>query len=125
MFAGFTLIELIIVIAIIAILAYIAIARYGPLAERARETEAFSTLFDIVNAEKGYKWENGGSYTGTLTNLDIYDAVPVSPNFPTYGFVTTAPAYAYANRLNATGGRLSYRLFADNGTKEWKSGTYP
>ncbi len=122
-FGGFTLIELIIVIAIIAILAYIALTRYGPLAEQARSAEAYSVLYDIVNGEKAYGWEHNGTLTGTLTDLDIYDTAPTSTNF-NFGFVTTSPAYAYANRKLTAGGRLSYRVFAGNGSKEWLDGTY-
>ena len=111
---GFTLLELILVVIIITVLASIAVLRYGGVVEKARAAKAWSTLSDIVTAEKRYFLE-GDSYTTTLTDLDIYDADPsdADDDFD-YGF---SNPWAKANRTGSGGGRLSYHLNLD-GTRE-------
>ncbi len=117
---GFTFIELVVVAIIIAVLAAIAVQRYYNVIEPARGAKAWSTLSDIVTAEKRYYLEND-NYTTTLTDLDIYDADPSTADDDfTHSFVDP---WARANRVSATGGRLSYRLNLD-GTRESIAGTY-
>jgi type IV pilus assembly protein PilE len=117
---GFTLIELLVVVVIIATLAGIAILRYQGVVEQARAAKAWSTLSDIINAEKRYFLENN-SYTATLTDLDIYGTDPsLTDDDFDYSF---ANPWAIANRTKSGGGRLSYRLDL-NGTKQSIDGTY-
>jgi type IV pilus assembly protein PilA len=65
--AGFTLVELMIVVAIIGILSAIAIPNYQKYQARARQGEAKLALAAMYTAEKSFEPE-AGSYTGCLIN---------------------------------------------------------
>lgn len=56
--AGFSLIELMVVIAIVAILSTVAIPHFLGFQMRARQTEAYSNLGAIRACEEGYRAEN-------------------------------------------------------------------
>lgn len=66
--AGFTLVELMVVVAIIGILAAIAIPNYQKYQARARQTEAKIALAAIYTAEKAYAVEQS-TYTECLANV--------------------------------------------------------
>lgn len=57
--AGFTLVELMIVVAIIGILAAIAVVGFGGFVNDAKETEAFTTLSDIAAKQEQYRTRFG------------------------------------------------------------------
>jgi prepilin-type N-terminal cleavage/methylation domain-containing protein len=70
--AGFTLLELLMVVVIIAILASIALPQYIRAAEKARATEALTALGSIRQAEFRYKaLSPTNSYTDVLAQLDV------------------------------------------------------
>jgi type IV pilus assembly protein PilE len=72
--AGFTLIELMVVVAIVAILAAIALPNYGDFMRRSKITEATSTLSDLrLRAEKFFA--DNRTYVGfpdTVTNVRYF-----------------------------------------------------
>jgi prepilin-type N-terminal cleavage/methylation domain-containing protein len=72
--AGFTLIELMIVVAIIGILAATAITNYRFNQFRSRRTEAMANVREIANLEKSY-----------FAEFSIYTSVPVSQPGPPLG----------------------------------------
>lgn len=88
--AGFSLVELMIVVAIIAILAAVAIPSYMRFQLRARETEARNNLAAIRTCEEAYKAEN-----------DVYLAGVASPAGG--GLGTTPIAWADGGGWTAMG----------------------
>jgi len=66
--AGFTLVELMVVVAIIGILATIALPQYGKMQAKARQTEAKLSLNSALTAESSFRIENQ-SFTGCLTEI--------------------------------------------------------
>jgi len=105
---SFTLIELILVTVLICILGVVALIRYGAITEKAYSAEAYSVLGRIASAENVYKMEYG-TYTASLTDLDIDD--PVSPNF-TYSIHSSA-AFARASRGSGFG--RNYCMYFESG----------
>ena len=93
--AGFTLVELIIVVIIIGILASIAIPQFSKTMERSRIAEASAVLGALRGAQLRYKLENT-DYTTSYLKLDIdlpnYDSSAGSPNgkFFTYNVANAA-----------------------------------
>ena len=70
--AGFTLLELLMVVIIVAILAAIALPQYLRVSENSRSGEALQNLAAIRSAETRFKASSPGTaYTATLTDLDI------------------------------------------------------
>lgn len=85
--AGFTLIELMIVVAIIGILAAIAIPAYQDYTAKAQASEAFSLMDGVKTSLGEYAHENG--------NLVGYDVTTVGANLAgEYGDLTSAVAGA-------------------------------
>lgn len=80
--AGFTLIELMIVIALIGVLATIAIPQFQEYQQKSRRSEATRTLMQIAALQEQYFLDNR-SYTDDFTDL----------NFPVAGTVTTESGY--------------------------------
>jgi len=80
--AGFTLIELMIVILIIGVLATIAIPQFQDYQLKSRRSEATRTLLQIAALQEQYFLDNR-SYTDDFTDL----------NFPVAGTVTTESGY--------------------------------
>ena len=66
--AGFTLVELMIVVAIIGILIIIAVPQYAKVTAKARQTEVKIQLGALYNAEVSFAAENN-SYTGCISQI--------------------------------------------------------
>ena len=106
--AGFTLVELIIVVAIILILSVIALVKYTNVIEKTHSAEAYAVLSDIAAAENAYNGEYS-AFTTTWASLDRYSSAPLSANF-TYTLEAT-----YGKAASKIGGS-DYCLYF-NGTK--------
>lgn len=63
--AGFSLVELMIVVAIIAFLAVISVPSFTRFLAKAKRTEAYMNLSSIYTAQKAY-WAEHGTYTNVL-----------------------------------------------------------
>ncbi len=72
---GFTLVELAVVIVIIGVLAAFGVPRFIKSVERTKASEAFSYLAAVRAAQERYHAKEG-TYTATLTDLDINQASP-------------------------------------------------
>ncbi len=78
--AGFTLVELMIVVAIATILFAIAVPSYMSQVRQSRRTEAKTALLDLAGREESFLSTNGSAYTNVATTLG-YSAWPVTtPN---------------------------------------------
>ncbi len=113
---AFTLLELLMVIVIIGIIATIGVVIYSNMPEKARSAEAYSVLAEIVAAEKRYFLEQN-CYTTNISNLDSFDAVPVSNNFNFTIPLATSSGYARAARNITTADRNSYCMCLDSAKK--------
>ena len=90
---GFTIIELAVVVVIVGILASIAVYTYGKFADKARMTQAKTTLKHLQKTETIYFSENQ-EYTD---NLALLDFDPEKYNFYVVSIVTDN------TRMNFTG----------------------
>lgn len=97
--AGFTLVELMIVVAIIGILASIAIPNFQKYQAKARQTEAKIALASVYTAETSFSAENS-SFTVCLLDIGVVGN-PLTKTYYTIGFIQTAPN---ATACGPTGG---------------------
>ena len=67
--AGFTLIELMVVVAIIAVLTMLAVPTFVTFIAKAKRTEAYTNLHALYAAQKAY-WAEHGTYTTQLAGPD-------------------------------------------------------
>lgn len=94
--AGFTLIELMIVVVIIGILAMIAYPSYQESLTKTRRTDGQSHLMSIINAQERFYTENN-TYTTDLTDLGYASATDVASE---EGFYEATAAACTALAIN-------------------------
>lgn len=98
--AGFSLVEIIIVVVLIGILARIAIPRYFIIAEKGRSAEARNVLGAIRDAEIAYQFEyNAWSFSFTQLQLPT---LPGACNNPNYYFSYSVGPHASGFLATAT-----------------------
>lgn len=89
--AGFSLIELMVVVAIAAILVSIAAAGYQSQVRKSRRTEARSALLDLAAREERW-FSTNNAYTNVAANLGYATFTPVGSGYYNVGIVVTAPS---------------------------------
>jgi type II secretion system protein G len=108
--AGFTLIELMIVVAVIGILAAISIPLYGSVQQRARVSKVQADLRAIASAVSAYQAHTGNlppdiaALTTPVSNGAGQIAGPFLNGVPTLppGGVPTWSTYSYVSNANGT-----------------------
>ena len=73
--AGFSLVELTIVVIILGVLATFAVPRFMRVVERTKASESFAYLAEIQSAQARYNAENG-EYAQNVIDLDIQLSAP-------------------------------------------------
>lgn len=99
--AGFTLIELMIVVVIVAILAAIAYPSYQNQVQKTRRTDGQAKLMEIMSAQERY-YSARNTYTTDLTNLGYATAANVLSEGSWYQVTATACASGIANCVLVT-----------------------
>jgi type IV pilus assembly protein PilA len=85
---GFTLIELLVVILIIGILAAVAIPTFLSQTGKAHDSNLESALGTVQTTESTYATNNGGSYTGTNSDLTTIEPA-LTQSISNYGITVT------------------------------------
>ena len=115
--AGFTLIELMIVVVVLTLLAAIAIPSYSNQIRKSRRSEAKSALMDLAGREERYMATNG-VYTGTASALGYSGTFPQTIGSGYYsisvaaGISGTGSYTATAPTATAAGVPASYTVTA-------------
>ena len=91
--AGFTLIELMVVVAIATILFAIAVPSYLSYIRQSRRTEARTAVLDLAGREERFFSTNGAAYTNATANLGYTGAAfPVAVGTGYYQITVCVPA---------------------------------
>ncbi|MBK8132100.1 MAG: type IV pilin protein [Gammaproteobacteria bacterium] len=104
--AGFSLIELMVVVAIVAILAAIVYPNYTDTVRRSNRSDARATLLQIAQSLERYFTENNtyaGATLGTAAATDVWPTTTSTENRYTISFSVAPSATAYTLRATATG----------------------
>lgn len=80
---GFTLTELLIVIFIIGVLSAVIFPRFGPMREKARDTERMTDVLQIQTYVEMH-FNRTGSYPSDLNSLTMPGGVPTDPQGGNY-----------------------------------------
>ena len=128
--AGFTLLEIILVVIVVAFLVAITTPRVLNTAERDRALEAKNMIGAIKTAQDLYKLENG-RYTAEIEDLDVRVAISGIAAFWAFN-LSDADIDSYRITATRTGkdaspniSKKTIRLDWDDATGENWSGTYP
>jgi len=111
--AGFTLVELAVVIVIIGVLAAFGVPRFIKSVEKSKATEAFEYLASVRTSQERYQAQYG-TYATNVTDLDIvasppkYFTVPTSFS-PSSGGTTLANCWSLT--LTRTGSSAGYGAY--------------
>ena len=108
--AGFTLVELMVVVAIIGILSAIAIPNFQKFQAKARQTEAKVALASAYTAQKSFAIEQT-SYTGCLSGIGI--ATEGVKKFYSVGW-SAAGDGLFCGRATQTCAAMAWPVFANN-----------
>ena len=105
--AGFTLVELAVVVVIIGILAAFAVPRFLASVERSKAAEAFNYLATVQAAQERYHARQG-QYAGDLDDLDV--TLSSLTYYTTTGVSTTGEALqtTWSQTLTRTGASAGY-----------------
>jgi type IV pilus assembly protein PilE len=87
--AGFSLIELMVVVAIASILVAVAVPSYLYEVRKGRRTDAKTALLDIAAREERYFSTNNYAYTSTLSNLGYSGSFPLTLGSGYYQITST------------------------------------
>lgn len=90
--AGFTLIELMVVVAIATILFAIAVPSYMTYVRQSRRTEAKTAVLDLAGREERFFSTNGSAYTNTPANLGYTTFASIGSGY--YSLTVCVPAAA-------------------------------
>lgn len=103
--AGFTLLEILIVIIIIGILVSLGLPNFGPIREKTLDKEAKANLRLIQAAEKIYRLENGHYFpcstcgmVPTNANINTYLRLSIRDTSPNWNYTTQSSGNAEATR---------------------------
>ena len=99
--AGFTMIELMVVVVIVGVLAGIAVPMYGKYVKNARVSEATSRIGEIITAAKAYAMENQDSSGNPRWPSGSGGLVDLSST-PNFSYAITSGAGANANSTALT-----------------------
>ncbi len=122
-FAGFTLIELMIVVAIIGILAAIAYPAYTDYVKRAKRADAKAALLNAQLAQEKHRANNTKYYSGALPAIGIPDKS--ADGYYTIA-ISAANATTYTVTATPTGSQKGDKCgtFAVNETGKLMTGSY-
>lgn len=91
--AGFTLVEMMVVVAIATILFAVAIPSYMTYVRQSRRTEARTAVLDLAGREERFFSTNGATYSVTAGQLG-YAALPAAVGSGYYQLTVCVPANA-------------------------------